>query len=577
MNTNHKQKPFDKLLKKSAKAVLTVFLAILAVVAGVQAGNLLYKLDFNIIKSIDPNNFKNLISLSIPIVESVYNSGKSSVSFSGEVKELFTKVFDFDLDSPASILNAQSPIFKSYYKVQSLKKSSMADNALSGQSIAPGGVNAGSQSAEGYTINNSNGGNGSSSGGTGNGSNGGDVAGNGTGDRNSGDGIETGNNNNGTESGNDEDDGAGNGTGNANETGNKTGNDSAGAGSNESNKDPSGDSLIAGQLDGTPESSMSIGTEYGFSYNSAITGQKSNSTGQNNNAGGVNNNSGGLNQGSQQQPGSQGGNNQPGQGVQPISSVALEIEDEKDGDEKETVELDKIQIKNFTKHKIDIAKLLKEPLNINLSKKGPKVLIYHTHTTESYVLKEADLGKKDVPSFSSNPKYSVVRVGEELTRNLEKYGIETLHNGTVHDKVHDAAYGASINTLQSYKKSYPSIQVYIDIHRDAVGSDQPKLRMTKEINGKNCAQIMFVVGADGMLPHPQWQENLKFVLKLQQKLNEKYPGLAKPVRIVGKRYNQQISNNAILIEVGGDGNLLGECIESTKYLAEVLNDVMKDK
>ncbi len=576
MNTNHKQKPFDKLLKKSAKAVLTVFLAIFAVVAGVQAGNLLYKLDFNIIKSIDPNNFKNLISLSIPIVESVYNSGKSSVSFSGEVKELFTKVFDFDLDSPASILNAQSPIFKSYYKVQSLKKSSMADKALSGQSVAPGGVNDGNQSAEGYTINNSNGGNGSSNSGTGNGSNGGDVAGNGTGDRNSGDGIETGNNNNGTESGNDGDDGAGNGTDNANETGNKTGNDSAGAGSNESNKDPSGDSLIAGQLDGTPESSMSIGTEYGFSYNSAITGQKSNSTGQNNNAGGVNNNSGGLNQGSQQ-PGSQGGNNQPGQGVQPISSVALEIEDEKDGDEKETVELDKIQIKNFTKHKIDIAKLLKEPLNINLSKKGPKVLIYHTHTTESYVLKEADLGKKDVPSFSSNPKYSVVRVGEELTRNLEKYGIETLHNGTVHDKVHDAAYGASINTLQSYKKSYPSIQVYIDIHRDAVGSDQPKLRMTKEINGKNCAQIMFVVGADGMLPHPEWKENLKFVLKLQQKLNEKYPGLAKPVRIVAKRYNQQISNNAILIEVGGDGNLLGECIETTKYLAEVLNDVMKDK
>ncbi len=567
MNTNHKQKPFDKLLKKSAKAVLTVFLAIFAVVAGVQAGNLLYKLDFNIIKSIDPNNFKNLISLSIPIVESVYNSGKSSVSFSGEVKELFTKVFDFDLDSPASILNAQSPIFKSYYKVQSLKKSSMADKALSGQSVAPGGVNAGSQS---------NGGNGSSSGGTGNGSNGGDVTGNGTGDRNSGDGIETGNNNNGTESGNDGDDGAGNGTGNANETGDKTGNDSAGAGSNESNKDPSGDSLIAGQLDGTPESSMSIGTEYGFSYNSAITGQKSNSTGQNNNAGGVNNNSGGLNQGSQQ-PGSQGGNNQPGQGVQPISSVALEIEDEKDGDEKETVELNKIQIKNFTKHKIDIAKLLKEPLNINLSKKGPKVLIYHTHTTESYVLKEADLGKKDVPSFNTNPKYNVVRVGEELTQNLEKYGIETLHNGTVHDKVHDAAYGASINTLQSYKKSYPSIQVYIDIHRDAVGSDQPKLRMTKEINGKNCAQIMFVVGADGVLPHPQWKENLKFVLKLQQKLNEKYPGLAKPVRIVAKRYNQQISNNAILIEVGGDGNLLGECIETTKYLAEILNDVMKDK
>ena len=67
---------------------------------------------------------------------------------------------------------------------------------------------------------------------------------------------------------------------------------------------------------------------------------------------------------------------------------------------------------------------------------------------------------------------------------------------------------------------------------------------------------------------------MKFVLKLQQKLNEKYPGLAKPVWIVAKRYNQQVSNQAILIEVGGDGNLLSECLESTKYLAEALDEVM---
>lgn len=88
---------------------------------------------------------------------------------------------------------------------------------------------------------------------------------------------------------------------------------------------------------------------------------------------------------------------------------------------------------------------------------------------------------------------------------------------------------------------------------------------------------MFVMGTNDMLPHPKWEENLKFALKVEQRLNEKYPGLARPVWIVGKRYNQQVSNQAVLIEVGGDGNLLSECTESMKYLAEALNDVIKGK
>lgn len=498
MNINHGQNPPEKTLRKPARYAFTVILAILAVTTGIQFGNLLYKLDIHTISTIDPNNFKKIISLSVPIVETVYNSGKYSVSFSGEVKELFTKVFGFDLDSPASIFNVQSPLFRSYYRTKTMRELSIND--ISPSEPGTEGNDAGTDQTMGNR------------------------------DNSSGDGAD------------------------------HTGTDGTGGGG--VNQDPNGSDLHTGQLDGMPESSMSYGTEYESIHDNGSNNQANNGTGS-------------QTPGNQQQAGSTGDMTPYIPVGQPISSVSYETEDDMEGNEKETVELDQIEIKNYTRHKIDIAKLLKEPLNINLSKKGPKVLIYHTHTTESYVLKEADLGKKDVPSFNSNPKYNVVRVGEELARHLEKYGIETLHNGTVHDKVHDAAYGASINTIQSYKKSYPSIQVYIDIHRDAVDSSKPKLRMTKEINGKNCAQIMFVVGADGMLPHPQWQENLKFVLKLQQKLNEKYPGLAKPVRIVEKRYNQHISNNAILIEVGGDGNLLSECIESTKYLAEVLNDVMK--
>jgi stage II sporulation protein P len=168
------------------------------------------------------------------------------------------------------------------------------------------------------------------------------------------------------------------------------------------------------------------------------------------------------------------------------------------------------------------------------------------------------------------------RVGEELTQNLEKkFGIDVLHNGTVHDYDRDAAYGVALPTVQKILKGNPSIKVVLDIHRDGIDAKKTEAAVGKKINGRNAAQIMFVVGTSEMLPHATWKENLKFAVKLQQKLNEKYPGLARPIWLSNKRYNQHVTNGALIIEVGADGNLLSECLESTKYLAEALNDVLK--
>lgn len=509
MDIKQKQKVNNKRLDKLSNAFIVFLVSTLAIILGVQCGNIWYKLDVNIVAKIDSESFKNMVKTSLPIMESVYNSGKSSVSFSGEVKDLFAKVFNFDLDSPATILNAQSPLFMNFQNIGN--KSLLAQNNAGGEQSGidqQGSNNAGP------------GGNTNTTGATEPGS------GQGTGN-----GQDTGN---GNDTGDDTGDGAGTGAGTGDGTGAGSG---QGAGAGTGSGTGNGDSTDNGDGKGS-------GTGEGTS-----DGQNSSKPGQ------------------ATQPGES--NSQQVTNSQPISSIAFEEDEDENEEDSKLVALDKIVLRNFTNFKIDIDGLLKKPLNLNLSKKGPKVLIYHTHTTESYVLKESDLGKKDVPSYNSNPRYNVVRVGEELTRNLKKKGIETLHNGTVHKN-----YSASIGTLKSYKKSHSSIQVFIDLHRDAVGDEKPKLRMVKKINGKNAAQIMFVVGADGTLPHPEWKENLKFVLKLQQKLNEKYPGLAKPVWIVAKRYNQQVSNQAILIEVGGDGNLLSECLESTKYLAEALDEVM---
>lgn len=529
MDIKHKQKVYEKQINNLSNIFLAVLLSILAVILGVQFGNIWYKLDVNMVSKIDSESFKNVFKLSLPIVESVYNSGKSSVSFSGEVKDLFAKVFDFDLDSPTTILNAQSPLFSNYHNI--------GQKALVAQQNA----------------------NGEEDGGTGTGNN------PGTGQNaDSGDNPVTGKDP-GTDNpvGNADNTGKGNAPGSGNPAG--TG-DNGGAGTGEN----AGEGTGSGQTTGDPGQ-----TTGDPGQTTGDPGQSTSDPGRTTNDPGQAISEPGRTTGDQGQAAQPGGSESgKSNNRQPVSSIAYEEEEDEDEDDSDLLALDKMVLRNFTKFKIDINALLKKPLNLNLSKKGPKVLIYHTHTTESYVLKESDLGKKDVPSYNSNPRYNVVRVGEELARNLKKYGIEVLHNGTVHDKYRPSAYSVSIDTLQSYKKSYPSIQVFVDLHRDAVGSEKPKLRMVKKINGKNAAQIMFVVGADGALPHPQWKENLKFVLKLQQKLNEKYPGLAKPVWIVAKRYNQQVSNQAILIEVGGDGNLLSECLESTKYLAEVLDEVM---
>jgi stage II sporulation protein P len=515
----HRQRVYEKLPDKAANLIKVIVLSIIAVFVGIQFGNLWYHLDIKIIDNIDTENFRKTINFSMPIIETVYNSGKSSVSLSSEINELFTGIFGFDFHEPATIFNVQSPLFRVFYKKQKANGSDADSRLISdgtddrkGNSIedGPGQGDAPSESGsgQGAVPPESDAGQGHVPSESGNGKDGREEKG--TGDRENG----------GTDG---KGDPAGKGKGSPD-------------GSDSREGDPGGSST---------ESSINTDT-----YADAGDGKAG--------------------------PGTKGDGKGDGSALQNASSISWEMEYEDKDDRTGVVEVGQIAIKNHTRYKIDIEKLLKKPLDLDLSKKGPKVLVYHTHTSESYVLKESDLGKKGVSSFNSNPRYNVVRVGEELARHFRKYGVETLHNGTVHDKVRDAAYSASVETLESYKKSYPSIQVYIDVHRDAVNSDKPKLRMTTEINGKTCAQIMFVVGAEGTLPHPKWQENLSFVLKLQQKLNEKYPGLAKPVWIVEARYNQHISTQSILIEVGGDGNLLSECLESTKYLAEALHEVIEE-
>ncbi len=170
---------------------------------------------------------------------------------------------------------------------------------------------------------------------------------------------------------------------------------------------------------------------------------------------------------------------------------------------------------------------------------------------------------------------SVARVGTELTNYLKDKGFNVTHNTTYHDyPAYSGSYSRSLETIQNIL-STEDTQIVIDLHRDAVGSSS-SYAPTVKINDKYAAQMMFVIGTDGGgLEHPNWKQNLKIAVKIQQKANEMYPGLFRPIIIRNSRYNQHLTTGSSIIEVGATGNTLDQCILSMQCLANIFEEVCK--
>ena len=169
---------------------------------------------------------------------------------------------------------------------------------------------------------------------------------------------------------------------------------------------------------------------------------------------------------------------------------------------------------------------------------------------------------------------SVVRVGKELSKYLSNKGFNVTHNTTYHDyPAYSGSYSRSLETVQNLLIGEDT-QIVIDLHRDAVGSSEyaPKVKL----NDQYAAQLMFVIGTDGGgLEHPKWKQNLKMAIKIQEKANEMYPGLFRPIILRNSRYNQHVATGACIIEVGATGNTLDQCILSMQCLANILEEVCK--
>lgn len=203
------------------------------------------------------------------------------------------------------------------------------------------------------------------------------------------------------------------------------------------------------------------------------------------------------------------------------------------------------------------------------------ILIYHTHTCESYTASEGYEYEGTGNYRTTDLNYSVARVGTELTTYLENKGFNVTHNTTYHDyPSYSGSYDRSLQTIQDILLGTDT-QLVIDLHRDAVGSSS-SYAPTVKINDKYAAQMMFVIGTDGGgLEHPNWTQNLKIAIKIQKKANEMYPGLFRPIIVRNSRYNQHLTTGSSIIEVGATGNTMDQCILSMQCLANVFEAVCK--
>lgn len=204
------------------------------------------------------------------------------------------------------------------------------------------------------------------------------------------------------------------------------------------------------------------------------------------------------------------------------------------------------------------------------------VLIYHTHTWEAF-LPNLSGATKPNEAVSHDETKNIVNVGTMLKEELFKYNIQTQH---VKDNVATELKEKNWSYPDSYKASREiataalakndKVEYILDIHRDSVDKEIT----TTTINGEPYARLFFIVGKENKF----YEENLQYVTELNKKLNTEYPSISRGVFQKSKAqgnglYNQDLSEKALLIEIGGYANNNEEIRNTVKAFAKVFSEM----
>ncbi len=241
----------------------------------------------------------------------------------------------------------------------------------------------------------------------------------------------------------------------------------------------------------------------------------------------------------------------------------------------------RIKVKNTNKTGIDIEKKLKERIDLSVSRDEPAVLIFHTHTTETYQLLDRGFYEEGFMTRSNDEGRNMVRVGKAIAQQIEKAGYKVIHDTEIYDGKYSGAYSRSRKGAEEILKKYPSIQVVLDIHRDAIQrTDGTKIKPTAKINGKKAAQIMIISGCqeegNGITNLPDWNYNLTFAVHLQDKLEELFEGITRPLYFCPRSYNMNLTHCSLLVEVGSDANTLEEAVYTGKCIGVAVGEILKE-
>lgn len=235
-----------------------------------------------------------------------------------------------------------------------------------------------------------------------------------------------------------------------------------------------------------------------------------------------------------------------------------------------------IYIYNQTDLIVDVEELANTTLDISLTTSGePQILIIHSHATEAYT---PDGDNTYIPSDdyrTTDESQSIIAVGDEIQRVFTEMGLCVIHDTGLYDyPEYDGSYTRSREAVEAYLEAYPSIQIVLDIHRDAlIGDDGTVYKTVTSFDNPQAAQVMVVAGS-GTGDYEDWEQNLSLAIQLQQNMNALYPTLARPITMRSSLYNQDLSVGSLLVEVGCHGNTLEEAILGARYFALAAGQVL---
>ena len=238
-----------------------------------------------------------------------------------------------------------------------------------------------------------------------------------------------------------------------------------------------------------------------------------------------------------------------------------------------------VSIYNHTDYTLDIDQLLADAPALTAGSDAPQVLIFHSHATEAYTPSGTDVYEESDSYRTLNTDQNMVRVGEEMAKIFEAAGIEVIHDTTLYDyPSYNEAYNRSSAGVAHWLEEYPSIQLVLDVHRDALAASDGTIYKTVAGTVENCAQVMMVMGSDAMgQEHPNWRINLSLATSIQKALADKWSTLARPLVLRTSRFNQHQSTGEILLEVGTHGNTLQEATTAARLYARTVADMMTGK